>query len=63
MDTFLDKTIGELNDCNFEIPPYQRGYRWEKNQIIKLLNDINEAKMTQDLQKKPKSYYLQRTKR
>ena len=30
MDTFLEKTIGELNDCNFEIPPYQRGYRWEK---------------------------------
>lgn len=59
MDTFLEKTIGELNDCNFEIPPYQRGYRWEKNQIIKLLNDINEAKMTQDLQKKTKSYYLQ----
>lgn len=34
------KTIGELLGMNFFIPDYQRGYRWEKQQAIDLLEDI-----------------------
>jgi len=38
------KSIGEFLTGNhhFIIPSYQRGYRWEKRQIIDLLNDISE---------------------
>ncbi|MDR2510308.1 MAG: DUF262 domain-containing protein, partial [Spirochaetaceae bacterium] len=45
------KSIGELLGMNFFIPSYQRGYRWDKQQVEDLLNDIyafaskdNEAK-------------------
>ncbi len=33
-------TISELLDKNFFIPSYQRGYRWNNQQVIDLLNDI-----------------------
>lgn len=36
------KPISELLGMNFFIPAYQRGYRWEDQQIIDLLNDILE---------------------
>lgn len=36
------KSIPELFGMNFFIPSYQRGYRWEQQQIINLLNDILE---------------------
>lgn len=38
------KTIGEMNQFNtrFIVPNYQRGYRWGKDEIIKLLKDIME---------------------
>ncbi len=38
------KTIGELFGTRFFIPSYQRGYRWTKQQVVDLLNDINEFK-------------------
>ena len=31
-----------LLKCKFNIPEYQRGYRWEKKQVIDLLNDIKD---------------------
>lgn len=34
------KTISELLGMNFFIPSYQRGYRWDKQQVEDLLNDI-----------------------
>jgi len=34
------KTISDLLGMNFLIPSYQRGYRWEKQQVLDLLNDI-----------------------
>lgn len=34
------KTVGELLGMNFFIPDYQRGYRWEKQQAVDLLEDI-----------------------
>lgn len=36
------KSIRELLGKHFYIPSYQRGYRWEEQQIIDLLNDILE---------------------
>jgi len=36
------KSIRELFGKHFYIPSYQRGYRWEEQQIIDLLNDILE---------------------
>ena len=35
------KPISELLGMNFFIPSYQRGYRWTKQQVEDLLNDIN----------------------
>ncbi len=36
------KSIKELFGKHFYIPSYQRGYRWEEQQILDLLNDILE---------------------
>ena len=35
----LPKLVGEITG-SFIIPEYQRGYRWQKEHIIKLLDDI-----------------------
>jgi len=40
-DPITPKTVGELNYCFF-IPSYQRGYRWIKDDVEALLDDINE---------------------
>ncbi|EAJ9496202.1 DUF262 domain-containing protein, partial [Campylobacter coli] len=34
------KNISNINSIFFEIPPYQRLYEWNKEQIQTLLNDI-----------------------
>ena len=34
--------IKEILNMNFFIPDYQRGYRWEPQQALDLLNDIEE---------------------
>ncbi len=36
------KTIGDLLQYSFFIPSYQRGYRWTKQQVEDILNDIAE---------------------
>lgn len=36
------KSISELSGMKFFIPNYQRGYRWTKQQVKDLLEDINE---------------------
>lgn len=33
-------TVSEILGKNFFIPSYQRGYRWEEQQVTDLLNDI-----------------------
>lgn len=35
-------TFKELLGMNFNIPSYQRGYRWEKENVVALLDDIQE---------------------
>ena len=34
------KSIKELLNYHFNIPNFQRGYRWEPDNVEKLLNDI-----------------------
>ncbi len=34
------KNFYELLDMEFIIPPYQRGYRWEEEQVVTLLDDL-----------------------
>nr|WP_262908917.1 DUF262 domain-containing protein [Leeuwenhoekiella parthenopeia] len=42
MDNILElKTISELQEFNFFIPSYQRGYRWSPKEVVELLNDIS----------------------
>jgi hypothetical protein len=42
MENILElKTISELQEYNFYIPSYQRGYRWSSKEVIELLNDIS----------------------
>jgi uncharacterized protein with ParB-like and HNH nuclease domain len=36
------KTINELQEYNFFIPSYQRGYRWSEKEVLELLNDISD---------------------
>lgn len=38
------KGVNEILGMSFYIPDYQRGYRWGKQQVEDLLNDINEFK-------------------
>jgi len=43
MDNILElKTINELQNYDFFIPSYQRGYRWSENEVEDLLNDISD---------------------
>ncbi len=39
--TISKKYINELKDYRFSIPDYQRGYRWTRDQITKLIDDID----------------------
>lgn len=41
MLNLTEKPIAELLGMNFLIPSYQRGYRWTKQQVEDLLDDIN----------------------
>ena len=42
MSTLELKSIAELQDLAFFIPDYQRGYRWTRQHVEDLLNDILE---------------------
>ena len=39
---FKIRSFKELLGMTFNIPSYQRGYRWEKENVEALLNDIQE---------------------
>jgi uncharacterized protein with ParB-like and HNH nuclease domain len=42
------KSISDLKDYTFTVERYQRGYKWEINQVKDLLNDINEFTPSQN---------------
>lgn len=48
-------SISELLEMNFFIPSYQRGYRWDKQQVEDLLNDIYSFAIKP--YKSPKEFY------
>ncbi len=49
--------VGDLIGMHFNIPYYQRGYRWETKQVLDLLDDL--FKFKQDNQKSGPFYCLQ----
>lgn len=51
------RTINDLLKSNFFIPSYQRGYRWTKQQVTELLNDINEFSPKQIENSNDKTWY------
>jgi uncharacterized protein with ParB-like and HNH nuclease domain len=36
------KSLSELKDMTFFVESYQRGYKWDEQQVLDLLNDLNE---------------------
>ena len=36
------RPVGAINGC-FQVPSYQRGYRWRASEVTRLLDDIHEA--------------------
>ncbi|TDU68069.1 uncharacterized protein with ParB-like and HNH nuclease domain [Prosthecobacter fusiformis] len=57
-DSISLKPIEDLRGYSFKIPAYQRGYRWDKTQVLALLNDIANFE-PQDNQGTPTFYFLQ----
>ena len=51
------KSISELLGMNFFIPSYQRGYRWTKQQVEDLLNDINNFQFEQIIGSEEETWY------
>lgn len=39
-EKFTEKAIHQFNGYKFHIPSYQRGYRWDRDQVTDLLNDL-----------------------
>lgn len=53
----LDKLIKEK--YNFFIPDYQRGYKWTRTEVLKLLNDIWDFKLNHNTEDDSDFYCLQ----
>ncbi len=49
--------LGDLTGMHFNIPCYQRGYRWEAKQVLDLLDDLFEFQ--QNRPKEGQFYCLQ----
>lgn len=45
---FILKPIGDLKDHHFFIPDYQRGYKWDVQQVLDLLEDLKEFEQVDD---------------
>lgn len=58
MDNNIElKTIEDILGMKFFIPSYQRGYRWTKQQVKDLLNDVNEFEPRELPDSKEKTWY------
>ena len=58
MDNILKlKKINELQEYNFYIPAYQRGYRWSEKEVVDLLTDISEFKPREVAHTDEKTWY------
>ena len=58
MENFRLCSVSSLRDKSFFIPNYQRGYKWEKEQVVDLLNDIEDF-MNADHEKIGETYCIQ----
>lgn len=58
MENFKLCSVSSLRGKNFFIPNYQRGYKWEKEQVLDLLNDIEDF-MNSDRDKTGETYCIQ----
>lgn len=57
MENILElKTVNELQEYNFFIPSYQRGYRWSEKEVTDLLDDISEFK-PKEIKDEEKTWY------
>lgn len=58
IDELTLKSVGDIcnNEINFYVASYQRGYRWGKDEVIALLDDIYEVYIHKD---KAQNYCLQ----
>ena len=41
-ENFTLKSVQELNKFSFEVPSFQRGYRWGELQVQELLDDLSD---------------------
>lgn len=58
MDNILElRKINELQEYNFYIPAYQRGYRWGEKEVVDLLTDISEFKSREVENTDEKTWY------
>lgn len=56
--TLKIKHVADLLTMHFNIPPYQRGYRWEEKHVISLLDDIlSFSKQIEDSDNKTGKFY------
>ena len=56
-ETRFLKTVNQLRGMNFIVKSYQRGYRWEEEQVIDLLNDLQEFRKNQEERPKESNIY------
>lgn len=59
MDKLILKPINDLLNENFFIPSYQRGYRWKKEQVKNLLDDIWNFRLNSEDESREVFYCLQ----
>lgn len=59
MDKLILKPINDLLNENFFIPSYQRGYRWKKEQVKNLLDDIWNFRLKSEDESREVFYCLQ----
>lgn len=59
MDKLILKPINDLLNDNFFIPSYQRGYRWKKEQVKNLLDDIWNFRLNSEDESREVFYCLQ----
>lgn len=59
MDKLILKPINDLLSENFFIPSYQRGYRWKKEQVKNLLDDIWNFRLNSEDESREVFYCLQ----
>jgi len=56
-NNLIPKSVNEIADYQFFIPHFQRGYRWTKQQVTQLLDDIDAFNPKEIPNKNEKTFY------